>query len=180
MASDSLSFTPASKLAQLIKTKKLSPVELVDHILGRIGELNPKLNAYLTIAEAEARSAARVAETAVMSGGDLPPLHGVPLSIKDLHFTRGTLTTGGSLVFRDFVPDEDSVVVERLRRAGAILLGKTNTPEFGLSATTENRLGDHCRNPWHLERTAGGSSGGAAAVSALTAGNAQRSAYCSA
>ena len=170
MASGSLLFTPASELAQLIKTRKLSPVELVDHILRRIGGLNPKLNAYLTVAEAEARSAARAAEAAVIRGEELPPLHGVPLSIKDLHFTKGIVTTGGSLVFRDFVPDEDSVAVERLRRAGAIILGKTNTPEFGLSATTENRLGDHCRNPWHPERTAGGSSGGAAAAVACGLG----------
>jgi len=170
MASDSLLFTPASELAQLIKARKLSPVELVDHILRRIGELNPKLNAYLTVAEAEARSAARAAEAAVIRGEELPPLHGVPLSIKDLYFTRGMVTTGGSLIFRDFVPDEDCVAVERLRRAGAILLGKTNTPEFGLSATTENRLGDHCRNPWHLERTSGGSSGGAAAAVACGLG----------
>jgi len=164
MASDSLLFTPVTGLAQLIKARKLSPVELVDRILKRIGELNPKLNAYLTLAEDEARSTARAAEAAVILGDELPPLHGVPLSIKDLRFTKGMVTTGGSLVFRDFVPDEDCVAVERLRRAGAILLGKTNTPEFGLSATTENRLGDHCRNPWHLERTAGGSSGGAAAA----------------
>ena len=170
MAGDSLLFTPASELAQLIKKRKLSPVELVDHILARIGEVNPKLNAYLTVADAEAKSAARAAEAAVMRGDELPSLHGVPLSIKDLHFTKEIVTTGGSLVFRDFVPNEDSVAVERLRHAGAIILGKTNTPEFGLSATTENRLGDHCRNPWHLERTAGGSSGGAAAAVACGLG----------
>lgn len=170
MPRGSLSFAPASELAQLIKTRKLSPVELVDHILRRIDEWNPKLNAYLTVAEAEARSAARAAEDAVMRGDELPPLHGVPLSVKDLCFTKGIVTTGGSLMFRDFVPDEDCVAVERLYRAGATLLGKTNTPEFGLSATTENRLGDHCRNPWHLERTPGGSSGGAAAAVACGLG----------
>jgi aspartyl-tRNA(Asn)/glutamyl-tRNA(Gln) amidotransferase subunit A len=163
MLPDSLAFTSASELAELIRTRKLSPVELVDYFLERIRALNPLLNAYLSVAELEAKSAAQRAEDKVMRDEALPLLHGVPVSIKDLHFTKGIRTTGGSLVYKDFVPEEDHIAVERLRRAGAIILGKTNTSEFGLSATTENRLGDHCRNPWHRERTSGGSSGGAAA-----------------
>ncbi len=168
--SKDLAFTPAWKLAELIRAKKLSPVEIVDHLLQRIGHLNPKLNAYLTVTEAEAKSVAKATEEAVMKGEELPPLHGVPISIKDLNFTKGIRTTSGSLVYKDFVPDEDEVAVERLRRAGAIILGKTNTPELGQSATTENRLGDHCRNPWNVERTTGGSSGGPAAAVAAGLG----------
>ncbi len=170
MSNDLLALTPAWELAELVRTKKLSPVEIVDNLLQRISSLNPKLNAYLTVTEAEARSAAQAAEEAVMKGEELPLLHGVPVSIKDLHVTKGIRTTRGSLACKDFVPDEDEVVVERLRRAGAIVLGKTNTPEFGQSMTTENRLGDHCRNPWNVERTTGGSSGGAAAAVAAGLG----------
>jgi len=168
--SKDLAFTPAWKLAELIRAKKLSPVEIVDHLLQRIGDLNPKLNAYLTVTEAEAKSVAKASEEAVMKGEELPPLHGIPVSIKDLNFTKGIRTTSGSLVYKDFIPDEDEVAVERLRRAGAIILGKTNTPELGQSGTTENRLGDHCRNPWNVERTTGGSSGGAAAAVAAGLG----------
>jgi len=170
MQNEQIAFTSAWELAGLIRTKKLSPVELIDCLLERISRLNPKLNAYLTVAEAEARSAARDAEQAVMKGEELPPLHGLPVSIKDLHLTRGIRTTFGSLIFKDLIPDEDEVAIERLRRSGAIILGKTNTPEFGQSGTTENRLGDDCRNPWNIERTSGGSSGGAAAAVAAGLG----------
>ena len=97
-------------------------------------------------------------------GDSLGPLHGIPISVKDLEMTKGIPTTLGSAVFRDRTPDIDSVVVERIRQAGAIILGKTNTPEFGLSGTTENKVSDPCRNPWNTERTPGGSSGGAAAA----------------
>ena len=102
---------------------------------------------------------ARDAEAAVARGDNLGPLHGVPISIKDLELTKGIRTTSGSLHFKDRIPDEDSIVVERVRKAGAIILGKTNTPEFGHKGTTENLLGDACRNPWNTERTPGGSSG---------------------
>ena len=108
--------------------------------------------------------AARAAEAAVMRGDELGPLYGVPISIKDLELTKGIRTTSGSLVFQDRIPDEDSVVVERVRQAGAIPLGKTNVPEFGLIGANENRLGDHCRNPWNPDRTTGASSGGAGAA----------------
>ncbi|TAK33173.1 MAG: amidase [Chloroflexota bacterium] len=159
---------PAFQLAALIRQRLLSPVELVELLLRRIEALNPRLNAYLTVDGEGALASAREAEAMVMRGDDLPPLHGVPVSIKDTLRTRGLRTTAGSLVYRDYVPDEDAVVVERLRRAGAIVLGKTNTPELEQSSTTENRLGDDCRNPWNTERTSGGSSGGAA--SAVAAG----------
>ena len=104
----------------------------------------------------------------MMNGIDKGPLHGVPVSIKDLEMTKGIRTTGGSLIYRDRIPAADSTVVERVRAAGAIILGKTNTPEFGLLGHTQNLLGDHCRNPWNTELTTGGSSGGAG--SSLAAG----------
>lgn len=161
---DALEYTSAWQLAEMVRQRKLSPVELTEHLLRRIERLNPRLNAYLTIASEQAMSAARAAEGALGRGGDVPPLHGVPISIKDLIWTKGIGTTSGSLVYQDFVPGEDAAVVERLRGAGATILGKTNTPELGLSATTENRLRDPCCNPWNPERTSGGSSGGAAAA----------------
>ncbi|MEK7806923.1 MAG: amidase family protein, partial [Chloroflexota bacterium] len=127
-----------------------------------------KLNAYLALCPDQALASARTAQRAVQRGNPLGPLHGIPISIKDLELTKGIPTTLGSALFRDRTPDIDSVVVERVRQAGAIVLGKTNTPEFGQSGTTENKLGGACRNPWNTERTSGGSSGGAAA--ALAAG----------
>ncbi|MBI4337499.1 MAG: amidase [Chloroflexi bacterium] len=163
-----LAFASAWRIRELVAARKVSPVELTEFFLRRIGELNPGLNAYLTVCGDQALAAARAAEAAALRGESLGPLHGVPVSIKDLETTRGIRTTDGSLAFREHIPADDSVVAERVRRAGAVILGKTNTPEFGLLGTTENRLGDACRNPWDPERTSGGSSGGAAV--ALAAG----------
>ncbi len=162
MDDTNLLYTPATELARRLRRRQLSPVELIEALLRRIEALNPKLNAYLTVAAGEALAQARDAEGRIAHGGDLPPLIGMPVSIKDLIMTRGMRTTGGSLLYRDWTPEEDAAAVERLRAAGAIIVGKTNTPEFGLAATTENRLGDDCRNPWGMARTSGGSSGGAA------------------
>jgi aspartyl-tRNA(Asn)/glutamyl-tRNA(Gln) amidotransferase subunit A len=159
-----LAFTPTHQLRELIATKKVSPVEVTELYLQRIEALNTRLNAYLTVTADLALAAAREAEKAVLAGESLGPLHGVPISIKDLEVTRGVRSTMGSLIFKDTVPEMDSLVVERVRQAGAVMLGKTNTPEFGLRGTTENRLGDACRNPWNRERTTGGSSGGAGAA----------------
>lgn len=161
-----LCFTPAHKLADMIKSKKISPVELTEATLKRIKDINPKLNAYLTVVEEEAMQAARQAEKALTDGSKLGLLHGIPTSIKDLHPTKGIRTTMGSLVFKDFIPEVDGTVVARLKAAGAIIVGKTNASEFGMCGATENRLGDACRNPWNVERTPGGSSGGAAAAMA--------------
>lgn len=161
-----LSFTPVYKLVEMIKSKKLSPVELMEVILKRIKELNPKLNTYLTVIEEEATAKAKKAKQAVMAGAKLGALHGIPVSIKDLVATKGIRTTSGSLIYRDFVPDTEGTMVQRLKAAGAIIVGKTNTPEFGLCAQTENKLGDYCRNPWNTQRTSGGSSGGTAAAAA--------------
>ena len=161
---DNIAFAPASEQGELIARQEISPVELTELYFRRIDQLDSRLNSYLTLIHDEAMQTAKAAEESVTRGEALGDLHGLPISIKDLETTKGIRTTGGSLAYRDRVPDEDSIVVERVRRAGAIILGKTNTPEFGLLGVTENRLGDHCRNPWNTERTSGGSSGGAGAA----------------
>ena len=154
----------ACEIAELIRAKKLSPVEATEAALARIETLNPMLNAFCLVAAEQARAAAREAEIAVTKGEPLGPLHGVPVSIKDVVFTRGLTTTGGSRLFADHVPDEDAIAVGRLKAAGAIVLGKTNTSEFGHKAVTENPLFGVTRNPWRPALTPGGSSGGAAAA----------------
>jgi amidase len=161
-----LCWTPATELAGLIRRKAVSPVEVVDAALERIEQVNPSVNAYVTVTAAEARAAARASEEAVARGAALGPLHGVPYSLKDLTPTRGIRTTMGSKIFEHYVPEEDAILVERLRAAGAILLGKTNTPEFGCKPFTDNRIFGATRNPWRPDRSAGGSSGGAAAAAA--------------
>ena len=168
MIDQELCFAPATELRQKIDAKEVSIVELTELFYERIQKFNPKLNAYLALCPEQAIAEAKLAQEKTQKGEPVGRLHGIPISIKDLEVTRGITSTMGSAVFRDRVPDIDSVVVERVRQAGAIVLGKTNTPEFGQSGTTENKLGDACRNPWDTERTAGGSSGGAAA--ALAAG----------
>ena len=165
-----LCYLPALELREVIRSKQVSPVEVVDAVLARIERLNPTLNAYCTVTAAAARGAAKDAEAAVMRGDPLGTLHGIPVSIKDLVATKGVRTTHGSKLYEQFIPDEDAPVVERLRRAGAIILGKTNTPEFGHKAITDNLVFGPTRNPWSLEHTPGGSSGGAAAAVATGLG----------
>jgi Asp-tRNA(Asn)/Glu-tRNA(Gln) amidotransferase A subunit family amidase len=165
---DELAFAPAWRLSEMLDAKEVSSFELTQLFLRRIERLNPELNAYLTVSVDVAVDQARAADDAIARGERRSPLQGVPVSIKDLMETKGIRTTRGSLVYRDWVPIADAIAVEHLRDAGAVFLGKTNTPEFGHRGTTENRLGGPCRNPWNPERTAGGSSGGAAA--ALAAG----------
>lgn len=164
MTGDALTFAPAWKLAEDVRSKKVSPVELVDHFLKRIDRLNPTLQAFITVAGEHARAAARRAETEVMQKKQLPPLHGVPLAVKDTLFSKGLRTTGASLIYEDFVPDHDAIVVERLTRAGAIVVGKTSTPEFAMGAGLSYNLvtDDDCHNPWDVERSASASSGGSA------------------
>jgi aspartyl-tRNA(Asn)/glutamyl-tRNA(Gln) amidotransferase subunit A len=154
----------AIALARRIRSKDVSPVEVVEAVLRRIEALQPRVNAFITVTADEARAEARRAEAAVMAGAALGPFHGVPFSVKDLLFTRGVRTTMGSVIFADQVPAEDAVPVERLRAAGAILIGKTTTPEFGHKPLTDSPLFGVTRNPWDLSRTCGGSSGGAAAA----------------
>ena len=168
MTDQELAFTPAYELVKLVAGKKVSPVELTRLFLERIDRIDPQLNAYLTVTADEAMESAKAAEHAVMDGKELGPLHGVPVSVKDLEATPGIRTTFGSAIFEDYVPDFTSGVAERVKASGAIMLGKSNTPEFGQLGTTENRLGPPCANPWDTTRTTGGSSGGAGA--ALAAG----------
>lgn len=160
----------AMQLRQAIKARKLSPVEVMDAVLERIDRINPKINAYCTLVPESARAEAMKAERKVMKGELLGPLHGVPVSIKDLSFTQGIRTTGGSKIYDNFIPDQDAAFVERLKAAGAIIIGKTNTPEFGWIAVTTNPVFGVSRNPWNTECTTGGSSGGAAAAVAACLG----------
>jgi aspartyl-tRNA(Asn)/glutamyl-tRNA(Gln) amidotransferase subunit A len=160
----------ALTLARRIRSKEVSPVAVVEAVLARIEALQPTVNAFITVTADEAREAARRAEAAVLAGERLGPLHGVPFSVKDLLFTKGVRTTMGSLIFADQVSGEDAVPVRRLREAGAILVGKTTTPEFGHKPLTDSPLFGATRNPWDLSRTAGGSSGGAAAAVATGQG----------
>jgi Asp-tRNA(Asn)/Glu-tRNA(Gln) amidotransferase A subunit family amidase len=165
-----LCYLPATELAAKVRAKKVSPTEVVEAFLARIEEVNPKLNAYVTVDAEGARASARTVEDAIQQGDPVGPLAGVPVSIKDIVITRGIRTTRGSRLYADSVPTEDAPVVERLRGAGAIILGKTNTPEFGWKAATDNQLFGPTRNPWNLDRTAGGSSGGAGAAVAAGLG----------
>ncbi len=165
-----LCFLPAMEMVSAVKKKKLSPVEIVDALLARIEKINPKVNAYCTVAHEMAREAAKKAEAAVLRKGKLGPLHGVPVSIKDLTLTAGIRTTWGSKIFEHFIPEEDALIVQRLKSAGAIVIGKTNTPEFGAGANTYNQVFGTTWNPWKPAYTCGGSSGGAAVALACGLG----------
>ena len=157
-----LAYLPALDLARAIRTTAISPVEVVENSLARIEEVQPKLNCFCFTYPEEAMARARWAEQAVMANESLGPLHGLPIAIKDLTPTRGKTTTRGSRLFRDWRPDHDAVIVERLLTAGAIMVGKTTTPEFALSGFTQSALWGTTRNPWNPEHTPGGSSGGSA------------------
>lgn len=165
MAKDELCWKSASDLAAAIKRRKISPVEVVDAVLARIEKLNSTLNAYCTVTADSARRGAKSAERALMKrGARLGLLHGVPFSIKDLIITKGVRTTWGTRLYADHVPQEDAPVVGRLKAAGGIMVGKTNTPMFGWIGATHNLLFGATRSPWNLDRTPGGSSGGAGAA----------------
>jgi aspartyl-tRNA(Asn)/glutamyl-tRNA(Gln) amidotransferase subunit A len=156
-----------SRIAPLIRRKQISPVELTEFFLERIHRLQPKLNAFITITAGLARKQARQAEREILRGEYRGPLHGIPISLKDLFYTAGIRTTAGSKILRSFVPGENAVVVDRLLEAGAVLLGKTNLHEFAYGVTSNNPHYGPVHNPWDLKRVSGGSSGGsAAAVSA--------------
>jgi aspartyl-tRNA(Asn)/glutamyl-tRNA(Gln) amidotransferase subunit A len=161
---DELFSITAFDLAKLIRERQVSPVEVTDAALARLHQLNPLLNAFVTLYPERARSAARAAERAIMTGETIGPLHGVPVSIKDTYWVRGARHTAGSRLMAQFVPDEDAPAVERLNAAGAINIGKTNTSEFGWRGSTDNPLFGPTVNPWDRTRTPGGSSGGAAAA----------------
>jgi amidase len=162
--SDQLFYSSTGALADAIRTKKLSSEEVVKACLDRIEAVNPQLNAVVQLVADEALAQARNADAALARGELKGPLHGVPMTIKDSLDTAGVITTGGTKGHATFVPEKDATVVARLRDAGAILMGKTNTPELTLSFETSNLVYGRTNNPYDLERTPGGSSGGAAAI----------------
>ena len=172
---ENLAFAPATELRALIADKQISSMELTQLYLSRIEELDDQLHAFLTVTPEIALDQAAKADAATARGEDLGPLHGLPISIKDLQMTKGVRTTGGSLAYKDRVPDANAAYIDNILDAGAVMLGKTNTPEFGHLGASDNRLGPSCSNPWNPERTSGGSSGGAGAglaagLSALATG----------
>src|SRR5437764_14934126 len=165
-----LCFASATELQRLYRTREASPREVMDAVFARIDAVNPKLNAYVTLASQSALVEADAASREITEGGDLAWLHGVPISIKDLTATRGIRTTEGSKIFEHRVPAEDALVVERLKAAGAIVIGKTNTPEFGAGGNTFNAVFGPTRNPWNPALTCGGSTGGGAVALATGLG----------
>jgi aspartyl-tRNA(Asn)/glutamyl-tRNA(Gln) amidotransferase subunit A len=156
-------FSDAIRLAELIRTRKVSPVEVVQAHLDRIGSVDPSINAIVTVADG-ALEAAKVAEQAVIEGRKLGPLHGVPFTVKDSIDTAGVLTQRGSPIFKGRVPEADATSVARMKGAGGILLAKTNLPEFSYWIESDNLLSGRSNNPWDLTRTPGGSSGGESAA----------------
>ncbi len=168
MSDDALCFLGGAELGRRIARREVSPVEVARAHLARIERLEPKLNAFLAVTADRALAAAAAAERELAAGAGRGPLHGVPMALKDLFDTAGVVTTAGSRILAANVPARDAAAVERLRAAGLVLLGKTNMHEFAYGTTTNNPHYGPCRNPWDLERSPGGSSGGSGA--ALAAG----------
>src|SRR5207249_2281487 len=158
-----------TQAARKIERGEVSPLALTESALERIATVNPKLNAYITVCDEQAREAAFAAEQMIRAGYYLGPLHGIPIALKDNVYTRGIRTTAGSKILADFVPDQDATVVLRLKQAGAVIVGKTNMHEFAWGGTTDNPHHGTCRNPWNPKRFPAGSSGGSGvAVAART------------
>jgi amidase len=162
MSDHQICFLPAVELARRLRARELSAVEVMQAHLAQIERVNPHVNAIITLLPERALAGARAADAALARGEALGPLHGLPIAHKDLVPTKGIRTTSGSPIYKDFVPDEDALIVERLRHAGAIAIGKTNVPEFGAGSQTFNPVFGATLNPYDLSKTCGGSSGGAA------------------
>ena len=158
-------FLSAVELGRRIGLREVSPVEVVEAYLDRIDRLDTQLNTYITVCRDEALKSAHEAELAIGGGTYLGPLHGVPVAVKDQLWTKGVLTTGGSRILADFVPDEDATVISRLKNAGAIILGKLNMSEFATGNSVYHHWGTP-RNPWDLARNPGTSSSGSGAATA--------------
>ena len=171
MSNTELHYKPITEQAAVLRGGELSPVELTQAYLDRIAALNGELGAYITVMGEHALAQARQAESEMSSGENRGALHGIPVAIKDIIYTDGVLTSGGSKALADFIPDEDSTIVRRLDAAGAVLLGKLNLSEFAIGGTIDHPFGTP-RNPWNTEHTAGGSSSGSgvAAAGGLCAG----------
>ena len=153
-----------AEASELLRQKEISPVELTESCLARIEQLDPKINAFITVMHESALAEARKAEEQINAGGWRGPLHGIPIGLKDLIDTAGVKTTCGSALFADRVPDEDAEVVQRLKNAGAVLIGKQNMQEFAYGGTSASSYFGPVHNPWDHDRIAGGSSGGSAAA----------------
>ena len=165
MNSNELPFLSATELAELIRTRGVSPVEATEAYLSRIEQVDPSLNAYITVTADRARAEARQAEAEIATGHYRGPLHGVPVAVKDQFCTEGVLTTGGSSILGEYVPDYDATVMARLKEAGAVLLGKLNMSEFAMGDAFHHPYG-RPRNPWDLSRNPGTSSSGSGAATA--------------
>ena len=163
MIDQELAFSSAIDLIKLIKTKQISPTELLELYFERINKLNPKLNSYINLTYSKAIEEAKIAEKSIIDKETLGPLHGLPIAIKDTQMTKGVLTTMGSVIFKDNIPKDNAAVVEKVLDSGSIMIGKTNVPELGLVGNCENSIGIEGFNPWDISKTPGGSSGGAAA-----------------
>ncbi len=164
MPSEDLCFQPAHELVRRIRAREVSAVEVMDAHIAQIERVNPAVNAIVTFLPEPARKQARAVDEAIARGEDPGPLGGLPVAHKDLTPAKGIRTTFGSPIFKDFIPDADAIIVERLNKAGAITIGKTNTPEFGAGSQTFNTVFGATRNPYDPSKTSGGSSGGAAAA----------------
>lgn len=164
LMSEELTQLTAAELAAIIRDRQVSAQEVTESHLRRIDRLNPRINAFCTVLHEKALTAAKAADVAMMSGRTIGKLHGLPIGLKDLTPTKGVRTTRGSRLFADYVPNKDAVLVQRIKAAGGIIIGKTNTPEFGHKGITDNLIFGATRNPWDLSRVAGGSSGGSAAA----------------
>jgi len=162
MSTIDICFMTAAELARRIRAKELSAREVMEAHLTQIERVNPRVNAIVTLLPERAMAGARAADEALAHGAAVGPLHGLPIAHKDLILTKGIRTTYGSRIYADFVPDQDMLIVERMRAAGAITIGKTNTPEFGAGSQTFNEVFGATLNPYDLTKTCGGSSGGAA------------------
>ncbi|HMD38308.1 MAG TPA: amidase [Candidatus Acidoferrum sp.] len=170
MTDTDLAFSSIKEIARLFRKRKLSPVELTKLLLARIEKLNPQLNAYITVTADQALAQAKKAQSELFAPHrrkghqDRGPLHGIPISLKDNIYTKDIRTTAGSKILKDFIPQQDALVVSQLKNAGAILLGKTNMHEFAYGVTSNSPHYGPVRNPWDLSRIPGGSSGGSAAA----------------
>jgi aspartyl-tRNA(Asn)/glutamyl-tRNA(Gln) amidotransferase subunit A len=164
MAPSELAFASIAELAPRVAARELSPVAITELLLARIEQHDAQLRSFITVMADSARHAARAAEAAIQAGNYLGPLHGIPIAIKDLYATRGVRTTFGSPLFAEWIPDYDAAVVERLKRAGAVLIGKANLHELAFGTTSANPHYGAVNNPWNLQCHAGGSSGGSAAA----------------
>jgi len=162
MNKEDICFMPAYEMAEKIKTQELTSLEITETIIERIEKINPILNAYCTTTFDLAREMAKKADDRVKKGEKLELLNGIPTSIKDLMDTKGILTTHGSKLYENFIPEQNDIAVQRLLNSGCVMLGKTNTPEFGHIALTNNKIFGETKNPWNFEMNSGGSSGGAA------------------